>query len=279
MGSPVGRFPPGPVIGLNYTIFGDPHCPAILFLHGFMGSGADWADAISALEERFYCVAPDLPGHGRSLGLPPEHYTIEGTKEALLGLLDDFGIERPMVVGYSMGGRLALYLALRHPERCSRLFLESASPGIEDATERKARRRSDEEKVLRLESGDLASFLDDWYRQPLFASLTRREGLLQKTIGARLHNDPAELARSLRGMGTENQAPLWGGLGALRAPALAVAGELDEKYVGIASRMEALSPRVRIAVVPEAGHNVRLEAPKAYLALLKRFLGTPEAGF
>jgi pimeloyl-ACP methyl ester carboxylesterase len=98
-----------------------------------------------------------------------------------------------MVVGYSMGGRLALYLALRHPERCSRLFLESASPGI-DATEREARRRSNEEKVLRLESGNLASFLDDWYRQPLFASLTRREGLLQKTIGARLHNDPAELA-------------------------------------------------------------------------------------
>ncbi len=128
---------------------------------------------------------------------------------------------------------------------------------------------------MRLESGDLVSFLDDWYRQPLFSSLARREGLLQETIEARLRNDPAELARSLRGMGTGDQTPLWGELGALRTPALAAAGELDEKYVGIARRMASLNPLVRAAVVTGAGHNVRLEAPGAYLALLKRSLNTP----
>jgi 2-succinyl-6-hydroxy-2,4-cyclohexadiene-1-carboxylate synthase len=262
------------VIGLRYTASGDPHRPAILFLHGFMGSGADWTGAISALDERFYCVSPDLPGHGASLGLPPEHYTVEGTTRALLDLLDDLDIERAGLVGYSMGGRLALDLALRHPELCSSLFLESASPGIEDATEREARRRSDEEKAERLESGDLASFLDDWYRQPLFASLARREGLLQKTIKARLRNDPAELARSLRGMGAGSQPSLWGELGGLQAPVLAVAGILDEKYARISCRTAALNPRVRTAVVPGAGHNVRLEAPEAYLALLQDLLET-----
>jgi pimeloyl-ACP methyl ester carboxylesterase len=119
---------------LSYTVSGDPRRPAILLLHGFMGSGADWAVAISALDERFYCVAPDLPGHGASLGMPHQGaYTIEGAAQALLALLDELEIERPLVVGYSMGGRLALYLALRHPEGCSALFLESASPGIEDA--------------------------------------------------------------------------------------------------------------------------------------------------
>jgi len=239
-----------------------------------MGSGADWAGAISALDERFYCVVPDLPGHGASLGLPPEAYTIEGAARMLLHLLDELDAERPVVVGYSMGGRLALYLALRHPERCSRLFLESASPGIKDPVEREVRRRADEERAARLGSGDLAGFLEDWYRQPLFASLARHEGLLRETIEARLRNDPGELARSLRGMGTGNGPSLWGELGALRAPALAVAGELDEKYVGVAARMASLGPRVRTAVVAGAGHNVHLEAPGAYLALLEGSLDT-----
>jgi 2-succinyl-6-hydroxy-2,4-cyclohexadiene-1-carboxylate synthase len=197
----------------------------------------------------------------------------------VLDLLDRFGAARPAIVGYSMGGRLALYLALRHPERCSGLFLESASPGIEDATKREARRRSDEQRAERLEAGDLASILHDWYRQPLFASLAQREDLLQETIEARMHNDPVELARSLRGMGTGHQPSLWDDLDALQVPAVAVAGELDEKYARISRRIAGSSPNARAVVIPGAGHNVRLEAPEAYLALLKRSLCDTEIGF
>ncbi len=146
-------------------------------------------------------MAPDLPGHGRSLGLTPQVYTIEGAARMLRELLDGLEISRAALAGYSMCGRLALYLALRHPERCSGLFLESASPGIDDAAERRARREADEERARRLESGDFGGFLADWYRQPLFASLARHEGLVEKINEARRRNDPAELARSLRGMG------------------------------------------------------------------------------
>ena len=237
-----------------------------------MGSGADWAETISALEERFYCVAPDLPGHGRSLGLPPEDYTIEGATRTLLDLLDGLEISHAALAGYSMGGRLALYLALRHPEKYSALFLESASPGIEDATERRTRREADEERARRLESGDFETFLADWYRQPLFTSLARHEGLVEAMIEARSNNDPGELARSLRGIGAGNQPSLWGDLGKLKASAIAVAGALDEKYVGIARRMATLNPRLRTALVPGAGHNVRIEKPEAYLALLQKSL-------
>ena len=244
-----------------------------------MGSGADWSDVITALDERFYCVAPDLPGHGTSLGLPPEAYTIEGAARTLLDLLDRLGAGRAAIAGYSMGGRLALYLALRYPERCSGLILESTSPGIEDAAERAARRRSDEEKAARLEAGDLASFLRDWYRQPLFASLARREGLVEAMIEARSQNDPVELSRSLRGMGAGKAPCLWGELARLRVPTLAVAGELDAKYAGISWRMDASSPKVRAAVIPGAGHSVRAEVPGVYLALLKRFLDDSETGF
>jgi 2-succinyl-6-hydroxy-2,4-cyclohexadiene-1-carboxylate synthase len=263
------------VAGLSYSVSGDPHRPAILFLHGFMGAGADWAGAISALDERFCCVAPDLPGHGGSVGLPPEDYTVEGATRELLALLDELDIDHPVLVGYSMGGRLALYLALRYPERCSGLILESASPGIGDAAERQARREADEEGARRLESGAFEGFLRDWYSQPLFASLARRVGFVEAMIGARSRNDPGELARSLRGMGTGNQPSLWEELAGLRVPALAVAGELDEKFIGISRRMAAASPNVRVAVVPGAGHNVRAEVPDAYLALLKRFLDAP----
>ena len=237
-----------------------------------MGSSADWLEVTSALEDRFRCVAPDLPGHGASLGLPSGLYSFEGAARATVLALDELGVHRAAFVGYSMGGRLALYLALRYPERCAALFLESASPGIEDAAERATRRRSDGEKAARLASGDFERFLMHWYSQPLFASLARRDGLVEEMITARRGNDPAELALALTGMGTGAQLSLWGELPSLVVPALAVVGELDEKFVDLSRRMAELCPKMRAVVVPEVGHNVRVEAPVEYVASLKGFL-------
>ncbi len=257
---------------LNYEVAGDRRAPAILLLHGFMGSSADWRDVMAALQDRTFCIALDLPGHGASLRLTPEAYTIEGSARAAVHVLDRLEVQRPVVVGYSMGGRLALYLALRYPKRCAGLFLESASPGLESGEERSARRTADEAKAERLESGDLEGFLRDWYRQPLFAPLARNEALLRRTIAVRRRNDPVELARSLRGMGTGNQPSLWGELKGLTVPALAVAGELDEKYAAIVPRMSGISPRVEPMAIPGVGHDVHDEAPDEYAALLRRFL-------
>lgn len=227
---------------------------------------------MEALEDSFYCVATDLPGHGSSVGLPSEAYTIEGTSQRVLDSLGGLEIARPVLVGYSMGGRLALYLALRHPARFAGLFLESGSPGLESLEERRSRREADESRAKRLESEDFGQFLEDWYRQPLFASLARDEALLRRTIEARWRNDPGELARSLRGMGTGNQPSLWGELPGLQVPTLAVAGELDEKYVVVSRLMADLSPLLGSVVVPGVGHNVRVEAPEVYLDSLSRFL-------
>jgi 2-succinyl-6-hydroxy-2,4-cyclohexadiene-1-carboxylate synthase len=258
---------------LNYQVSGDRRSPTILFLHGFMGSSADWRGPIAALGYRYFCIAVDLPGHGASLGMPPDKYTIEGATRTVIGILDELERVRTIIAGYSMGGRLALYLALRYPERCAGLFLESASPGLENAGERAARRAADESKAGRLESGDFEAFLQDWYRQPLFASLARDENLLRRTVEARRRNDPAELARSLRGMGTGSQPSLWGELEGLAVPALAVAGGLDEKYAGISSRMASINPRIESAIVPGAGHSVHAETPAGYTSLLGRFVG------
>ena len=237
-----------------------------------MGSAADWDHVAGALSEDFYCIVPDLPGHGNSTGLPDETYTMDGTARAVVGLMDGIGVRRATIAGYSMGGRLALYLGLRHPDRCASLFLESASPGIEDERERAARRRADEQRARRIESGDFEEFLRDWYSQPLFASLARHEGMVEKLIESRKRNDPRELTKSLRGAGAGSQPSLWNELFELRIPTLVVAGESDEKFVGIARRMAGLSPEVRFALVPGAGHNVHLESPEEHEKLLQRVL-------
>jgi 2-succinyl-6-hydroxy-2,4-cyclohexadiene-1-carboxylate synthase len=238
---------------LNHLTCGDPKSPVVVLLHGFLGSAADWDHVAGVLSDDSFCVALDLPGHGGSTGLPDGTHTMEGAARAVVG-------------------RLALYLALRHPERCAGLFLESASPGIEDPEKRAARRKADEGRARRLESVDFEEFLCDWYGQPLFASLARREGVVEKLVESRQDSDPVELARSLRGMGTGRQPSLWGELPGLRVPALAVAGERDGKFAGIARRMAGASPRMRVVVTPGAGHNVHAEAPAAYLALLRGFL-------
>ena len=125
---------------LNHEVSGDRRFPAVLFLHGFMGSSADWREVMAVIGDQTFRIAVDLPGHGASLGLPPDAYTIEGATRAVIRTMDGLEVTRPIVAGYSMGGRLALYLALRYQERCAGLFLESASPGLESAGEQAARR-------------------------------------------------------------------------------------------------------------------------------------------
>jgi 2-succinyl-6-hydroxy-2,4-cyclohexadiene-1-carboxylate synthase len=258
---------------LDYEVSGDRLSPAVLFLHGFMGSSADWREVMAALGDRTFRIAMDLPGHGASLELASDTYKVEGAARAVIRTLDGLGVVRPVVAGYSMGGRLALYLALRYPDQCAGLFLESVSPGLEGTEERATRRAADESKAGRLESGDFEAFLRDWYRQPLFASLARDEILLRRTVEARRRNDPGELARSLRGMGTGSQPSLWGEQEGLAVPALTVAGGLDEKYAGISSRMASINPRIESAIVPGAGHTWHAETPVGYTSLLGRFVG------
>ncbi len=180
---------------LNHEVSGDHRSPAVLFLHGFMGSSADWREIMTVIGDQTFRIAVDLPGHGASLGLPPDTYTIEGATRAVIRTMDGLEVTRPVVAGYSMGGRLALYLALRYQERCTGLFLESASPGLESAGERAARRAADESKAERLESQDFETFLQNWYGQSLFAPLARDEDLC--SIGPSRRSDATILASLL----------------------------------------------------------------------------------
>lgn len=255
---------------LRYHTTGSPEQPAVCFLHGFMGSAADWRPITDALAADAYCLAVDLPGHGGSVGRESYEYSMEGATQALADVLDDAGIDACTLVGYSMGGRAALYFAMHHPNRVRRLVLESTSPGVQGADARRERRRVDEKRAARIEA-DLDGFLRDWYRQSLFASL-ETHGLVDAMVERRRRNDPVELAQSLRGLSPAVQPSLWEDLHALTTPTLLVTGDLDAKYVGVTAEIAAKNSAIRRVVVPGAGHNVHAERPQAFLAHLVDFL-------
>jgi len=187
-------------------------------------------------------------------------------------VLDDAGVEQCIPVGYSMGGRLALYLALTHPDRCRALVVESGSPGLASEQERKSRRQWDDSKAAELEGHGLEPFLKDWYRQPLFHSIGRNEARFGALMDRRRRNDPAGLARSLRLMGTGSQPSLWPRLPAIPFPWLAVAGELDSRYRKTTKDMVSLSENGRLVTIPDAGHNTHFENPEAFSRTLWEFL-------
>jgi 2-succinyl-6-hydroxy-2,4-cyclohexadiene-1-carboxylate synthase len=256
---------------LPHTITGPDDAPAVLLLHGFMGARDDWTPVAATLAGDLRCIAVDLPGHGDAVALPDEAYTVEGTLAALVDTLDTLGVRRCHVVGYSMGGRLALLLALRHPERCGRLVLASASPGLKTEAERAERRALDGERATAIGT-DFGAFLDAWARLPIFA--LDGDDARRDFIERRRRNIPTELARSLRGFGTGQQPDLWPDLESLAAPTLAVAGGRDCKYADLAFEMAAVGPPVMPLIVP-AGHAVHTERPALFAELARDFLRDP----
>jgi len=255
----------------HYSLSGVSGNPLILFLHGFLGSGADWNNIAARFSGRYRCLAVDLPGHGRyDESMHSGCFSIEGCAAGLIRLLDAVHCDRCFIAGYSMGGRLALYLTLRFPGRVSKAALASASPGLKTERERRERIRSDSRIADELEAGDFSLFLERWYRQPLFGNLALHPGF-GDLIKRRLQNHPAGCARSLRGMGAGRQPSLWGELPDARAPVLLLAGERDEKYVSIARDMAAVCPSARTALIRNSGHAVHAENPDAFSSEIMRF--------
>lgn len=211
-------------------------------------------------------VAVDLPGHGASREVDAD---LPGTAELLADLIESSGLSPMDVFGYSLGGRVALHLALRHPKQVRRLVTVGATPGIEDPEARARRRAADEALATRFEREPLASTLASWLAQPLFATLPAHQADLE----ARLDNDPLALARALRRLGTGTQEPLWGQLGSL-PPTLWVAGQLDLRFASVAVRAARLAGRASAChLVAGAGHACHLERPEALLPVLRAFLG------
>lgn len=244
----------------------------VVLLHGFTGSKASWAGLRSTLARKRRVVSIDLPGHGGTR-VRPAAFSMAGAASSVAAALDALGVGPFSLVGYSMGGRLALYLALALRGRVEALVLESASPGIADPADRERRRAADEALAARIEVDGIESFVDSWERRPLFASLAKLPAARARRLRAeRLANDPAGLATSLRAMGAGAQPWLGPHLGELAAPTLFITGEDDAKYAGIGRALARDLPRARLALVEGAGHAPHLERPEAFAALVTEFL-------
>jgi 2-succinyl-6-hydroxy-2,4-cyclohexadiene-1-carboxylate synthase len=250
---------------------GDSKNPAIVLLHGFMGNSGSWDDIIAQLNDKYFCVTLDLPGHGRTLAIFDSHYSFEKCAEIIVGLSNELKLNQFNLVGYSMGGRLALYLAMNFPKKISKLVLESSSPGLRMDKERKERRQSDESLAVELETKPLREFVDKWYGQPLFESLKEDKIKFESLLNKRLKNDTLGLAKSLKFMGTGVPESLWEKLSKLTVPTLLIVGELDRKFQDIAGQMSHMSQKIKIESVTDAGHNVHFEKPRQYAGLLSDF--------
>lgn len=233
----------------------------VVLVHGFTQTLVSWSPLAERLADALQVVRVDLPGHGGSASVDLSFV------DAAAAVGEAGG--PATYVGYSMGGRLCLRLAIDRPDLVQALVLVGASPGLADAGERAARREADDELADDIERTGTAAFLDRWLTQPLFASLTPDPD----DLSARLTNTSAGLAAALRRLGTGIQEPLWSRLSELRMPVLAIAGQDDERYTHLAEEMaDAIGVNAQVVAIAGAGHAAHLERPAGFARLLSAFL-------
>jgi len=246
----------------------------LLFLHGFTGSANDWLDVINNLPEYIPAFALDLIGHGKTdAPNPEEEYSTEAQLQHI-----DFFIKNviecpPFILGYSMGGRLALQYAVNKPGNIRGLILESTTAGIEDEKERAQRVISDSKLIDRLQTEGVENFINFWMALPLFGSLKNIEPKKYEEITAvKKKNSATGLINSLKGFGTGVMPDVWHKLSALSLPVLILAGEKDLKYVAIGKKLNESIKDSQMAVITGAGHNVHLEKAPDFINFVKHFL-------
>jgi len=242
---------------------------SIVMLHGFGGTHRAWDAVVAELQpgrgQTYRPLALDLPGHGHASGVRPIGFA-SCVSAVLAQAPPCFAL-----AGYSMGGRLALHVALAAPRRVSALVLISSSAGIADAGQRACRRAADERLARDLEGRPFEEWVERWRRQPLFA-----QDPAWVSAAARqdqLRNDPEALAAALRGVGTGQMEPLWERLGELPTSAVVLAGDRDQRYRALGLELVAGLAGGRLEVVA-GGHALLIENPRAVAAAIREAADT-----
>ena len=267
----VGNFVPQSQLW-PFITWGRPNKPPIIFLHGFLGAGSDWGEIAAPLAEDYFCVCPDLPGHGANITRDFDaQLSIPQLALELRALCAALSLSAPIVVGYSLGGRVALAAAVQHPEIMQALMLESTSAGLDTEAERQARAATDDARAAVLLADGIAAFMRTWYAAPLFESLQMRPQLLAKLQAARTCNDARWMSKVVSELSPGRAASVWAELPSVRLRTLLLAGALDVRYTESAQRMAAAMPNAICTVVADAGHNVHLEQPTAYIQALRDY--------
>ena len=245
----------------------------LVLLHGFTGSTESWRPFLPEFSRSYRVLTVDLPGHGRTVAPDPDRFRIDRLVPDLWKLFDMIGAGPIHLLGYSLGGRVAMHLAAAHPRRIRSLILESASPGLIGEEARQARAASDSQLATMIETKGLLRFVEYWESLPLWES-QQSLGIDQKAKlrQQRLDNSPSGLATALRKLGQGVMPHLWDRLSQFPMPVFLIVGSQDVSYVDIAQRMQQLLPEAELNIVPGAGHNVHLEKPNLFAKAVLDFL-------
>lgn len=261
-------------IDIHVAIHGEEYLPTVVLLHGFTGSTATWNEVSKRLTGVVRTVAIDLTGHGKTTApVEPDRYEMDQQVKDLEALFDYLGLRSFVLVGYSMGGRIALAYTILYPNRVSSLILESASPGLRLENERMERRQADHQLAEKLEKDGLPAFVGFWENIPLFHTQKRLSATVRQTIRQeRLGQRASGLANSLRGIGTGSQPSYWPGLSSIQIPVQLLTGELDTKFINISREMENHLPNVRHETIPNAGHAIHVEKPYVFATMIEKHI-------
>ena len=246
----------------------------LLFLHGFTGSARTW-HALRPFFPEYQMILIDLPGHGKTKD--PSITTMQDCCEAIHAILHKLEINKVHLIGYSMGGRTALSFAYYFPDMVKSMVIESASPGIEDAGERKEREERDQVLASFLQKYSMEAFVDKWESLPLFATQKKLPEAARHAIRQeRLSQNADGLIQSLLTMGTGVMPPLWDQLSHLRCPCLLIAGEHDQKFVVINKKMNRRIPKSKLKLIQGAGHAIHVEQPHVFGTIVEKFITDAE---
>lgn len=259
---------------VSYSLTNEHAAETFVFLHGFTGSTKTWKAVIEQLPKNIRCLAVDLLGHGDTTSpIESTRYQIQQQVLDLHELFVSLGMTNFTLLGYSMGGRVALAYALEYPDTVKRLILESASPGLKTSQERQDRMEADEKLAKRIEVEGLPSFIDFWEDIPLFHSQKalpedKKHAIRQE----RMQQCAQGLANSLRGIGTGRQPSYWASLDQVEMPVLLITGELDQKFNLIAQQMKISLPNAKHVHVSAVGHAIHVENPVQFATIIKEQL-------
>lgn len=213
---------------------GDSRLPPLIFLHGFLGTGEDWEEMLPFFEERYFCIAYDLP----------ESDIVAAVKKEIEKISP-----KPILIGYSMGGRIALQLQ----EHAAAVVALSANPGLKSEEQKEIRRKADEEWAQKILHRPWREFLDEWYGQSIFASLHGKP-LLKTIIDKRLKSGSRGNAQVMREMSLANQMAVE----EFSVPTLMMYGEEDWKFRDLYS---TLPEHVCVRGIKNSGHCLNQENP------------------
>lgn len=253
--------------------------PYLVLLHGFMGSSQAFGHLLPSLRKFCNPISIDLLGHGTTEAPDdPDRYSVTEQIEDLKSLFTELGLHKFVLLGYSMGGRLALQFTTKYPEFISGLILESTTYGIDEPEEVEKRLAVDRDRASAI-NRNYRDFLESWSQNPLFKRYERLETEAKMNLEQIQKNQkPSGLANSLLGFGTASMSSVHRKLKEIRQSTLIITGEDDEKFTKIGLEMNKLIPESRIIIIPGCGHRVHMENPDDYIQYIRSFIVSKQKG-